>query len=85
MNQQIAQWYEQQTGLNAKRGGQRIEKIEQFINTHGVGLNDVVINVRDINTRKHSYRPLAPNPNRAKIGSTTHSTTKSTEYYIELR
>lgn len=85
MNQQIAKWYEEQTGLDAKRGSQRIQKIESFLKAQGVGLNDVEIHVRAVNTRKHGYQHLAPNPNRAKIGSTTHSTSKSTEYYIQLR
>ncbi len=85
MNQQTAQWYEQQTGLDAKRGSQRIAKIDAFLNRHGVTLSDVKIHVRNVNTRNHNYQPLAASPDRAKIGSTTHSTTKSTEYYIELR
>lgn len=85
MNQQIAKWYETETGLSAARAGQRIEKIQAFLSQHGVSLNDVEIRERHINTRKYSYRPLTPNPNRAKIGSTAHSTNKSTEYYIQLR
>lgn len=85
MNEQIAKWYEEQTGLDAKRGTGRIEKIAAFLKAHSAGLGDVEICAREINTRKHSYRPLASSDRRAKIGSTTHSTSKSTEYYIQLR
>ena len=84
MNQQIAQWYEQQTGLNAARGEQRINNIEAFLQAHGVTLNDVEIYTRNIND-KYTYRPLAARPDRVKIGSTSHTSKKGTEYYVQIK
>ena len=85
MNKRTANWYEEQTGLDANRGSGRIAKIEAFLTTNGATLNDVEIYARDVNTRHYSYRPLADTPRRAKIGSTNHSTNRATEYYIQLR
>jgi len=85
MNKRTANWYEEQTGLDANRGSGRIAKIEAFLTTNGVTLNDVEIYARDVNTRHYSYRPLADKPGRVKIGSTGRASNRSTEYYIQLR
>ncbi len=85
MNQRTANWYEEQTGLDANRGSERIAKIEAFLTTNGATLNDVEIYARDVDTRKYGYRALVNKPGRVKIGSTGRASNRSTEYYIQLR
>lgn len=84
MTNQIAQWYEQQTGLNAKQGAERIKKIEAFMKKYNVGLGQIQIYTRSINT-KYGYKPLVEKEGREKIGSTNHSSKRGTEYYVEIK
>lgn len=84
MNQQIAQWYENETGLNANQGQGRIEKIEKFLNERQLNLSEVKIRVRKVNT-KYGYKPLVATPDRERIGTTSHSAKRTTEYYVEVK
>lgn len=84
MNQQIADWYEAQTGLDAERGSERVAKIETFLKSNRATLDDVEIYVRNVNS-KYGVCQLVNKPGREKIGYTGKSNHKTTEYYIQLR
>jgi len=78
----IADFYENETGLNAKQGPNRLLEIEIFLNETGLTLEDVEVKeTSDWQWPKRRNRTEFEKNNR-QIGSTTRGSSYNKKYYF---